>query len=764
VEFICKKCFDQAEKIMRLRNLLATVLVIANTCVSSSQEAHESLFSLDWTGTRALRQGDNSAALRELLVTAASDDTLYRDFKLAITYYRLQNYSTALSIFRTVVERRAEFATVVYAYIAEIERELGRSGNCLAAYRTVLRGEIPQRYRHYIYEKLRTIVETDSTLGIEQAPWLEEYYRWRAPQQEEVVFTAADTIETFLREKKWTVIDSLLANNLLAGSDACRIVKAVRASLDEKALSVRALFECAKKAHACGELTVASQFYERVEKRRGAFDTIPAREFYTALAQLRYNKQEWREAIRQYKKNIENYGTDADAFMMIARAYRKLNNENESAVWYEKLMTTFPHHPKTQEILWLRAWQNEDTKKYEKAADYYRRIIARYPRGNRVDESYLRYALCYYNREVFDSARMVLNDFVNNMPGSPLLLAGYYWQAKCYLKSGRKDDALTILRMISRKEPFNYYAHRARQVLLEQGDSTDVLIDTMYSGISVLSWFDSIPQRGNSPKELSSRDSVYYQCGLYLASVGDIEKADFFLEPIELGFPGNLTLQYKLALLYMRVGASAPAFRIARRLTWRIPPEYRSELPLDVYKLFYPPFYAECIVKEAKKYKVDPFLISGVMRQESIFNPKIVSPAGAVGLMQIMPYTGKYIAEKKNAVFSTDSLYIPEFNIRFGVYYVHELLEQFAGDMILALAAYNAGPHNAKRWGKENKNKEFDLFVEDIGFTETRRYVKKVMANYWTYQFLTRYRTYSYSTASAAQLSDFSKPATAVAE
>jgi soluble lytic murein transglycosylase-like protein/outer membrane protein assembly factor BamD (BamD/ComL family) len=735
---------------VKLRNLLAAVLFVSNACVSANQEA---FFGIDWTGTKALRCGDLPTALKEMLITPVTNDSVYRDFKLGIIYYQLQNYSSALTLLRGVVETRPELSPVVYVYIAEIEQKLGRTGNSLAAYRSVLRDEIPPRYRHYIFEKLRGIIEADSTLGIEQAPWLEEYYRWSAPQQEQVVFTTADTVEILLEQKLWPVIDSLLVNNLLAGDDACRIVKLIRTSLEEDSLSVQALFACAKKAHACGELTIAGQFFERVEKQRGTFDDAMQREYDGAMAGLYYDKQEWREAIRQYKKNITRYGKSADAYMSIARAYRKIGNEKEAAVWYEKLMKAFPRHPKTQEILWLRAWQNEDHGRYDNAADYYRRIIARYPKGTRADESYLRYSLTYYNRKMYDSARLVLDDFVNKKPDSPHLLAGYYWQAKCYLATGQKQDAMTILRLISRKEPFHYYAHRSRQVLLELGDTTYVFIDTLCRGKGVLSWFDSLSGRGGEVKPLSPRDSLYYICGIYLASIGDIDKADYFLEPIELSFPGNLTLQYTLALLYMRVGASAPAFRIARRLTWRIPVSERSELPLDVYKLFYPPFYAETITEEAKKYGVDPFLISGVMRQESIFNPQIVSPAGAVGLMQIMPYTGKYIAEKKKATFTTDSLYNASYNIRFGVYYVHELLEQFDGNKVLTLAAYNAGPHNAKRWGKEGKNKEFDLFVEDIGYTETRGYVKKVMANYWTYQFLTTYPSYSYSSATLEQMS-----------
>jgi tetratricopeptide (TPR) repeat protein len=709
----------------------------------------DALFSVDWTGNGALIKGDCPAALKQVLMESKTDDPVYRDFKLGIIYYRLQNYSTALSLLRSVVRARPLLAPVVYGYIAEIESAMGRTGNTLAAYRSVLRGDITPRYRHYIYERLRSIVESDSTLSVEQAPWLEDYYRWRAPQVEPTIYSRMDTLEGYIGEGSWKLIDSLILNEPFSGSDACRLVKSVRTSLPEKVLGVKSLFSCAGMARQCGELTVAEQFLHRVRKRDRFLDTIPERDYVYFFGQLRYEQHEWRDAIKYYKEFLGKFGNDADAMLSIARAYRKVNDEAESGIWYDRLMKAYPRHPKTQEILWLRAWQNEDRDRYERAGNYYRRIYTRYGKGGRVEESYLRHGLCYYNRKIYDSVLVILGNFTDKFPLSTLHLGGYYWQAKACLKLNRKDDAVTILRLVSRKDPFNYYAHRARQVLLELGDTADVLIDTVISGEKILQWFDSVTVSGSQQRELTFRDSTMILCGVYLASVGDVERADFFLEPLELGFPGNLTLQYLLANLYMGANATAQAFRIARRLTWRIPQQFREEMPLEVYKLFYPPFYSDVIQKETKKYKIDPFLISGVMRQESIFNPQIVSPAGAVGLMQIMPYTGKYIAEKKETPFTVDSLYNPFFNIRFGVYYVSELLERFNGDAVLSLAGYNAGPHNAKRWGDENGDKEFDLFVENIGYTETRGYVKKVMANCWTYRYLSRFSSFSYGTSLA---------------
>ncbi len=728
------------EKVMKIsRYLLMIPILFCTESCGQHDDAVREFFGINWTGTAALRNGDGSTALQEILIESAIDDTLYREFKLAVTYYRLRNYSTALSMMRNVVQRNSALAPIVYVYIAEIERELGRTGNTLAAYRSVLRGEISPRFRHYIYEKLRGIVEQDTAIGMEQAPWLEDYYRWLAPEQEIAIRSVIDTVDVFIREGRWRAVDSIIMNRPFSGKDACRFVKTIRASMDEKELSTSSLFMCARMARSCGELTLAGQFLDFVERRESFLDSIPQHRYLYFLAELKYNQNEWRDAIKLYKKYMGKFGQDPEALLSIARAYRKMDREDQSAVWYEKLMRAYPRHPKTQEILWLRAWQLEEDGQYDRAIQYYERIYTRFRKGSRLDESYIRHGLCRYNQKRYDSALTILEKFVNKLPQSPLLLAGYYWQAKCCLAMNRKNEAITILRLISRKDPFEYYAHRSRQLLLEMGDTSDVLIAAGYHGMQVLGWFDSISQAAPERKELAVGDSIAFLCGLYLASIGDIEKAEFFLEPLELGFPGNLALQYKLARLYIQVDATAQAFRIARRLTWRIPMEFRSELPLEIYRLFYPAFYAGAISREAKRYGIDPFLISGVIRQESIFNPQIVSPAGAVGLMQIMPYTGKYIAEKNDAAFSVDSLYVPEFNIRFGAYYLHELLQRFGGNMVLALAGYNAGPHNAQRWAKENRDKEIDLFVEDIGFTETRGYVKKVLANYWTYRFLSSY-------------------------
>jgi len=727
--------------------LIAIILLslLGTPTTSQCDDVSFAPFSVDLAASASLREGDWSEALRQLLVQPVPGDSLFRSFKLAVTYYRLENYSSALSLLQKVLEQNPSTAPVVYVHIAQIEHRLERTGNALAAYRAALRADISARFRHYIYEKLREIVESDTTITMDDAPWLEEYYRWLAPVLMVETMTNIDTIEGYIKEARWGTIDSFLLNMPPSGKDACRIAKSIRAADDWQEISVASLYWCARSARSCRELTIAKQFLDAVMKRPRHVDSLSARQLLLFTAELHENREEWPAAISSYKKYINSFGENPDVLMSIARAYRKINRQRESTRWYDRLTRAYPKNPKSQEVIWLRAWNHEDDGRFDLAAQQYRLIISRFGKGPRLDESYLRLALCLYRRSLHDSARAVLETFINKIPDSPHFAAGYFWQAKSFLASGKRDDAMMVLRMLSRREPFNYYAHRARQLLAQMGDTTPLIIDTTFDRARTLAWFDSAGRVSIGKQTLVSADSAALLNGLLLASVGDLEKADLFLEPLELGFPGNLPLQYELARLYIALDASTEAYRIARRLTWRIPQQFRCDMPLDVYTLFYPPFYSDRILAEADRYDIDPLFISGLIRQESTFNPQIVSPAGAVGLMQIMPYTGKYLAEKTGCDFSVDSLYSPQYNIRLGVYYVHELLGEFEGSQVLALAAYNAGPHNAKRWKKQNREDEFDLFVEDIGFTETRNYVKKVMGNYWSYRFLDENTSYSYS-------------------
>lgn len=154
---------------------------------------------------------------------------------------------------------------------------------------------------------------------------------------------------------------------------------------------------------------------------------------------------------------------------------------------------------------------------------------------------------------------------------------------------------------------------------------------------------------------------------------------------------------------------------------------------------YYPFPYQETIYFYSQEHRIDPYLLAAIIRIESNFNPEAVSPKGAVGLMQIMPDTGRWITEQmQGPAFDPQGLLDPETNIRMGCWYLANLYDNFGGDPVLVLAAYNGGRGNVSNWLKEARWSGEAHTLDQIPFPETRQYVRKVLATYRIYNFLYR--------------------------
>jgi soluble lytic murein transglycosylase len=149
---------------------------------------------------------------------------------------------------------------------------------------------------------------------------------------------------------------------------------------------------------------------------------------------------------------------------------------------------------------------------------------------------------------------------------------------------------------------------------------------------------------------------------------------------------------------------------------------------------FYPRAFANAVESEATRYQVSPFLVWAIMRRESAFRPEVASAADARGLMQVIPPTARAIAKRLSEPEPAPAeLFSPSLSIRYGAWYLSQLMKRFAHPA-LAAAAYNAGPDATVKWVKEKGSLPLDLFVEEIPFRETRGYVKQVLADLYLYQ------------------------------
>ena len=155
-----------------------------------------------------------------------------------------------------------------------------------------------------------------------------------------------------------------------------------------------------------------------------------------------------------------------------------------------------------------------------------------------------------------------------------------------------------------------------------------------------------------------------------------------------------------------------------------------------IMKRLYPVQNKKIVEYYSQEYGLDPMLVYSVIKIESKFNPYAVSSKGAKGLMQITPSTGEYLSRLLgDKDFSENILYDKDTNIRYGCFYLSKLITDFKGDLVLALAAYNGGEGNVRRWLEKHEEGE-EFRVDDIPFDETRSYVRKVSKNYSIYRTL----------------------------
>lgn len=164
---------------------------------------------------------------------------------------------------------------------------------------------------------------------------------------------------------------------------------------------------------------------------------------------------------------------------------------------------------------------------------------------------------------------------------------------------------------------------------------------------------------------------------------------------------------------------------------------YVQDLRHDRLLREYPTAYTGLIAQYAEEYDLDPYLVTAIMRCESSNDPEAVSNVGAVGLMQVMPDTGEWIAHKLGMDDSYDAslLYDPDTNIRFGCWYLNFLNNRFERDVKQVVAAYNAGHKSVEGWLADARFSSGGELLS-IPYEETARYYEKVMAAYENYRAL----------------------------
>ncbi|CCQ52405.1 transglycosylase SLT domain-containing protein [Crocosphaera watsonii] len=309
----------------------------------------------------------------------------------------------------------------------------------------------------------------------------------------------------------------------------------------------------------------------------------------------------------------------------------------------------------------------------------------------------------------------------NNSDSSIAPKAGF-WVGKWAQKLGRIQDSQSAFQHVVARHPQSYYAWRsAVQLGWNVGNFNNIR--------------QMLPQV-NKPtsRPLPPAGSPMFK---ELYRLGEDQDA-ITLFQAEIGYKPTLTVNegFTDALLKLVQGKNLQGINQVWFLQKKDDPEQQKEWQelrkTDKYwqTLFPFPFY-DPITEWSNRRKLNPLLVTSLMRQESRFEPEIKSPVGATGLMQVMPATGEWVANKIS--LEDYSLTDPDDNINLGTWYLNYTHSKYSNNSLLAIASYNAGPGNVSKWVRRYQVSDPDLFVEKIPFRETKGYVETVFGNYWNY-------------------------------
>ncbi|HEX7418829.1 MAG TPA: lytic transglycosylase domain-containing protein [Thermoanaerobaculia bacterium] len=287
---------------------------------------------------------------------------------------------------------------------------------------------------------------------------------------------------------------------------------------------------------------------------------------------------------------------------------------------------------------------------------------------------------------------------------------GDYWYARSIDRLGQKEDARAIFQRLASAPYLDFYAMSAvAHGATHHDDTSNPLQKTGPD------W------REIAEKEIPDELRLAYE----LTALTDFRDARAEIQRNQTQFNDRYG-QALLAELYNSTGNTVLMQRAVKRAFPQIATVEQDSAPVYFLKMYYPVKYVDSIKKYAARNGLDPYLVMGLILQESSFIPNAKSAVGATGLMQLMPPTAKELAKRLHVPFGQARLENPEVNVELGTAHLKMLVNMFNGNALLAVASYNAGQGNVLKWKRSAPGRPMDEFVESIPFPETRNYVKRV--------------------------------------
>ena len=442
--------------------------------------------------------------------------------------------------------------------------------------------------------------------------------------------------------------------------------------------------------------------------------------------------KQYDQAGETFRALVKGGGAEShEASVWLARVYLRQGQGDKLLDLASTLPTSsLSTEQKGQITLYAGIWL-EDQGRFDDAIVRYRQVAKVGEPASQRAEARWRVGWVYYRmaryREAGDELHLLADQHDSDFEPQAL-----YWMARA-AELSQQPHARDVYVQLCQRYVYTYYCQLAREridlQLSEPPASEPILATVPVNG--------GTPANGEATRSVSTRAEIEqqpaYRRAIELKTLGLDSDAARELTGLTDRYSRDPDVLMALATMLNEVGAYHHALRLARA-------RFRDKLERtggvvdpSLWKVAYPTGLLPTIKGQGAS-GVDPYLVAAIIREESQYDWRAVSRVGAIGLMQVMPGTANNVAQRLGLpAVGRDDLFDQETNIRIGVHYVEQLLEQFSGNVTHTIASYNAGPMAVGSWIALHRGRSQDEFVELIPYQETRQYVKRVLRSYREY-------------------------------
>lgn len=425
----------------------------------------------------------------------------------------------------------------------------------------------------------------------------------------------------------------------------------------------------------------------------------------------------------------------AEALYYLSQAYATARQWDAAHGALDELRRSFPQSPFTPRAITNAGVIARDAKNTTEALNLFRQAVAAYPERAEVAQAQFEIAWAAHDAKDFQESSRLLTEHLALYADKNTDNRGRagYWAARDLERAGKLAEARAIYEGMQGRYGANWYGYLSKQ-RLENLDRNNAPRGNFAPDSAIGRAVNNLQTVTVAEETATEAEMARVRKADELSIVGAEEAALEELAEAQKAAPASPRVNLAVARIYRAREDNLHAFMELRKSY----PDYAQmkpeELTREEWDIFYPLAYWDTIVAEARAKRLDPHQVAGLIRQESVFNPRARSNAKAYGLMQLLVPTGAAMA-RKNGITQTiteQSLYEPRLNIQLGTSYMREQFDKF-GRIEYVAVAYNAGPGRVPQW-RAALPLEMDEFAEAIPFKETRGYVQGVVRNTLQYE------------------------------